>query len=316
MTLKFYNNNRQGISFTTLQEGLELIRDSLIGAGWFVELDDIDPNLTLKMKGFDENQTSDECFFIFQGDANNDIEIKGYLGNDANEESPAITFPITANEDNRLWLTCDSGAGVLLIKDGNVSFSQINQDLTQNYVGIVPAHFGFLDRASFTNSYGNYAWYLGRPDYRYSNVYAAKSAHNGTIWRQLSDDYYDNLDWNDDDQCHPVQGVFDTLVVGKPYKHFDYDSYERNAGYRAYRGAVNAITNQPELGWFYYLEGRGDDRNYAENTTLTYPLYERGSVKFCATGGASLIPFATYNDLAGNTWMSAGSYGVQFIQVG
>lgn len=316
MTLKFYNNNLLGISFTSLQEGLELIRDSLVGAGWVVELDDISINLILQIKGFDEEQTSpkDECFFVFQGDANNDIEIKGYLGNDANEESPVIKFPITANEDNRLWLTCDSGAGVLLIKDGGVSFSTINQDLTQNYVGIVSAHFGFLDRASFTNNNGNYAWYLGKPDYRYHNVWCAKSAHNGTIWRKLSDDYRNNTNYSDYRQVHPVQGVFDTLVTGKPDQDFD-NGGNINAGYFAYRGAVNAVTGKPELGWFYYLEGRGSNTNYG-SSPLPYSLYKRGTIKFCATGGASLVPFETYNDLYGNTWMSAGSYGVQFIQVG
>lgn len=313
MTLTFRSGSDfTGEPFLNLIEGLEKIRDILVIAGWEIILDDITTNQQLDVKGQDEANNNHKCYFSFTGNIDGDIDLKGFLGDieDNNEVSPIFTFPITDGEDNRLWLTCDSGTAILLIFDGSVTFSNLYSNLNSSWSnGVEYVHFGFLNRV---NPNDKYAWYINRINYRYDHCYCAKSAHNNTIWRQLSNDYDRNNEYNDVYQLHPVQGVFDCLTVARPRYHFNSGS-NNNAGYVAYKGAVNAVDGKPYFGNFYYLEGRGSTSNYGNNPP--YALYYRGNIKYAITGLASLIAFEIYNDQYGNKWMSCNNYGAQGMQI-
>ena len=312
LTPNFYvGEGTTGEKFSNYVEGVTLIRNSLQASNWVIMSDDITGSGELKMQGQDPAQVSDKCYFLFRKDSDSNIEMRGYLGDDANEESPNITYKIGQNNDNRLWLTCDSGRGVLTILDGSRSISDLYSSLgTYRGNSVEYAHFGFTERVLLGDKY---SWYIGRPNYQYDDVWAAKSFHNNTVWRQLSDDYYEITDWNNRNQVHPVQGVFDRLTIAKPRQQFDY-SNNRNAAYEAYRGAFNGVDNKPYYDIYFYQEGRRSSSGYG-GPIRNRPMYFRGAIPFVATGAASQIALETFNDQYGNKWMSCNNYGAQAMLV-
>ena len=321
MTLKFYNSNTladgyDGLPFSTCQEGLELIRDSLIGAGWFVELDDIDPNFNLQMKGFDEDQdfNKNTCFFKFYKNANDNIAMVGYLGNDNNELSPEFEFKITKNQQNKLWLTCDSGAGALMILNGSLS-QPLKQDETCNDLKAV--HFGFCKRLLFSDTYG---WYIGTINYDMSESYAAKLYASGDIWWKLSDSYerynvyysFGDYDHQLQYRSRPAQGNYDrTVALQEGWIGIDHGR-SHNAAFKCYNGALNGVTMQPWVDSYYYIEGYNSDSAYG-NYYANQPreLFIRGLIKYVCTGVASLKSLELIVDSENKRWLSTNNLGWQ-----
>jgi len=352
MTLKFYYGTETdsngdplytGQSFTTATEGLQLIRDNLIGAGWFVELDDIDPNLVLKMKGFDEDQDSpkDECFIQFYSDTTEQIKCKMYFLDDTStlQESPIKIFNFYDGQDNRLYMTCDSGSGVLLIQRANFITDGLMQKPAneQPHPSLKAIHFGFLERITFDDKS---AIALGEPDFRLHNCFMQKTYFESEIWENVhrtwySDgSYWDDRDWGifgEEDysginytkpSSFPSHTTTDFVICTYGNERYNFGfgySGSRNATYMNWKGQVNAVTGLPLFNRFGYIEGRGRGNIYGNNmgsrSDLPYSYAFRGWVKFVATGMASLLPLRQIKEPNGDRWISAGTAGYQGILI-
>lgn len=324
MTLRFYSGiDYNGIVFTTAQEGLEVIRDSLIGAGWFVELDDINPNLELKMKGFDEDQPApkDECFIRFYSTAATEIRCLMYFNDGTLHESAHQTFNIYDGVDNLLYLTCDSGSGVIMIvRNGYFSDGLFyNMYETVQHPSANCVHFGFLKRVSLADTN---AVYFGKPDYRLDTCLAQQTSHHNEIWENIhrtwydGNNYYDQRTWNSTRVNMPIHTTIDFISVTGFENSFDYH-YSQNAAYKMYRGSQNAVTSLPFLNNYGYIEGWGRDSNaYGANMgDFPHHWYFRGWVKFIATGMGSLLPLQQIEEPNGTRWMSTGKAGWQGMQI-
>jgi len=325
MTNFFTGTDYVGLEFTTLNEGLTLIRDNLQTAGWTVVLDDISANSELKMQGYDVDQTSDSCYFIFRKNANNNIDVIGYLGdtNDNLEESPPYVLEVddTSNYKNRLWLVADSGSACLMILDGSVGISVKSKEVYKYYLnGLNAIHFGFLKRVAL---YDKYAWCIGRVDIAYNHIhFARRFTGNNNPWISLNDDF--NFDVNDmyaDNYLRIPITTFDPLALFSRDSGFvEGDSTNRNHTrlQAINRGTINAVDGLPYFGKFFYIEGRRDfsDNKDFGDEYIVKPLVFRGNVKFCATGMGSLLAFEIYTDAFGDVFMSSNNYAAQGIQVG
>lgn len=336
MVLKFYSGtNYTGQILTTMTEFLEFIRDSLIEAGWVIELDDIDPNFSLKIKGFDEEQNSpkDECFFHFYKNTNDKPAFKGYLGNDADEESIEREFSAwTEGENNRIWLTADSGAGAFVLFNGGNSLSELFTDYTVcDYSQVSSIFFGFYDRTDMNDEY---AWGWGVPYYRVlEEQYVAKAHYNNnnltTPWLRQEDivksnslssrewlTYYDLF--NSNGQCIQIQGIFDRFSFPhNPSDNYDYNNFSRNPSRQGYYGAKNAVDNKCYLDKFFILELNNDFSGASEekNTAYKRPCFYRGDIKFIATGMANLLALEQITDTDGKRWMSCHNWGYQGMRI-
>lgn len=320
----FTGTDYVGLEFTTLNDGLTLIRDNLQSAGWSVALDDISANSELKMQGYDVDNNSDSCYFIFRKNTNNNIDVIGYLGdtNDNLEESPPYVLEVdnTSNYENRLWMVADSGSACIMILDGSVGISVKSKEIYKYYLnGLNSIHLGFLKRVSLSDKY---AWCIGRIDIAYNHIhFARRFTGNNNPWIRLDKDF--NYDENDMYGYYylkiPVT-TFDPLALYTKQGGFiEGDSTNSSDDVKAiHRGTINAVDGLPYFGKFFYLEGRRDSSDNLDfgSEYIIKPLVFRGNVKFCATGMASFLAFEIYTDAFGDAFMSSNNYAAQGIQVG
>ena len=353
MTLKFYNGTEYtGVSFTTATEFLTTIRDFLIQAGWSVELDDIDPNLILQMKGVDEDQLTpkDECFIQFFSDTPEEIKCNMYFDDNGTlRTSPNKVFNFYEAEDNRFYLTADSGSGALLTRRQNFNGDGLYQ--TTGSVDLHPSvraiHFGFLQRVSFGDKN---AIAIGDTDFRLHTCFMQKTFHQNTIWgdvhntwvnKSLSNDdkawginsgtNYSDYPNDYDGASFPSHSTTDfitcTFVSGGRYSDMNdnngdhrsvpnFGTYRhRNAAYMMFKGNINGVTGLPLLNRFGYIEGHGNGVYYGSQmgseNTFPHQYYFRGWVKFIATGMGSLLPLQQIKESNGDRWISTGRAGFQ-----
>ena len=318
MTSFFVGSDYQGVSFQTINDVLTLIRDSLTSENWTIELDDISANSVLKLKGQDINNNTDYCYYIFQADTNNDLEIKGYLGdtNDSGEESNSFIMEVSENTDNRLWLTANSGSAAIMILDGSVGFSVRSTPSEFKLNGLNALHFGFLERVSLNDKY---AWMIGRIDYDYIDVQIARRFTGlNDAWLLIGDDYEYADSYDERYQRIPIT-TFDPIMLAKSRYYYVGDNNINNVPLRsAPKGSFNGVDGLPYFGTFYYIEGRKDssDNDDYGDTLTTKPLIYRGNVRFCATGLASALALNLFADSFGQIWISTNNYGAQAMRVG
>ena len=350
MTLKFYNGTEtdsegnplyRGETFETATEFLTKIRDNLSTAGWSIEDDEISTNSILKMRGFDEDQESpkDECFIQIYSDTAEQIKVKMYFDNSGTiEESPDKIFNFYENEVNRFYLTCDSGAGVLLILRSNSIGDGLFQNIgsTQPHPSLKAIHFGFLQRVSFDDKSGIA---LGEPDFRLHNCYMEKTYHESKIWENVLETWY--IETTDYDYSWGISGEFDYRNSFSGYYRWSFPSHTttdflicsnpssnregfggtdgRNSGYMAFKGGVNGVTGLPFPTRFGYIEGHGDGLIYGDNmaTPQGFPFnwYFRGWVKFVANGFGTLQPLQQIKENNGDRWISTGRAGHQAMLI-
>lgn len=302
-----------GETFQTETELLSNLRDWLQSAGWSIRDDFITESSLLVMEGFSEN--SDSCFLRFtisnrKGILNGkSLNIQGDIDGGNTQLSPSINFNFISSATNILYLTADIGSCCLLIESYELDLNS--------------GHFGFLDQPD--PSLDNFAWIVGRIDWRFNNTYWAKSFRDSSlVWRKIGDDYWYSDSMGDQRNQVPYTGTWDRYCVA-PIEVTNEDrasdggyhkDYSRNTGYYGDKGAISPITNLPILGEFYYPEGRGTS-NYGNDFANEHPppLFFRGIVRYCVVGMASLPAKTQVSDKLGNRYISTGGFGHQGFRI-
>lgn len=297
MPLVFVNGSAPdyfGYIFSTISELIDALEQNLVNAGWtMVEKSGDGP--TLFMQGNSNN--NHKCYVEFKVSVNPDVtngyylDQRGFLEVGRSNGTPinVLRHTFINGKPNRMWLTCDNDSGCLCILDAtNVCRG---------------AHFGFLNRLDQNDPF---AWMMGWihvDGYQYSWV--AKSGHDSTIWRLLSDDYY--LYTNKTSTGSSDQSVFpfsthDFLQRGGWISYSEMWGSGSNVFYNSRYGRLNT-TGRPVIDPYLYHEGRGSTSNYSSSRPS---LYFRGFVKHAYCGVASLNAAAQVIDPDGNRIMSVG----------
>ena len=235
-----------GISVETPASLMANIRDALTAAGWTVDDSQIAGD-RIEAVG---NDNGDSCwlnFWLTNVSSNEyELHLQGDLdGSGVNVSLDYLKLPYFANSQARLYLSADSGSGCIFVQNGSG--------------GGKSAHFGFLDR--LTDS--PYSWCVGlltnMPDFSY----IAKDIYE-VIWSDLSRYYpgFNDYNWLN----FPAQHLWDSYTVShNMHNNFHWRDGRAgnryNAGYKAYLGAIDAVTGLPILSDYGYLIGRNDARN-------------------------------------------------------
>jgi hypothetical protein len=290
--------NYTGAIFTNANELLALIKQTLEDAGWVTVAYDAGVNLFVKGTTL---VNAHNCWVEF-AISDTTLIIRGWLEEAKTNGSPNSihTHVFTPTGTNRLWLTADEDSGCICIFDDSTGVS-------------TGTHFGFLQRIDFTDPW---AWMIGQLRSDGLNfAYSAKSGHNGTNWKKLSDDFYFSTNFASDGQCIPVS-TFDLLAQGKPGSSSSAGNYStQTSGQNAFLNPLAgrlSPNNQAIIAPYYYLEGRGSPSGYGNNESLFF----RGYVKYAKTGLASLLPASQVLDpFTGDRILSTGASSWQGMRI-
>jgi hypothetical protein len=276
MALVFLNGgepNYTGATFMDSTTLLNLIRDTLVSAGWTSLVEN--PGVSIYLQGTSIDN-SYPCYIQFYTATNTGVTngrylyIRGWQTYTApstfTTASPDVTLFLQYIEgsSNRLWITADQESGCMCIFDAT--------GISRSF------HFGFLQRIELTDPWAWMIGYIHSMGYQY--CYVAKSKINNTNWRKLSDDYYNYPGTNDNYQVMPFS-TYDLLARGKPYNQYQ-DGNTSNAFRYAHQGRAN-YNGQAVIDPYYYIEGRGNSAGWS----TTAAFYFRGLVKFTYCGVAS-----------------------------
>lgn len=300
-----------GLVFTTITDVLNEFKTTLSGSvGWTIELDDIAANKKLIMSGTFPG-TSHKCYVVMQEvdnpAASNTKWLRFNGSDDAIETnlSPDFDLDFVEGLDNQLWLAANEFSFCAGIRSALGTLK--------------PFHFGQPQHIAIVDDpYPEGAYYIGWLDNTFIGAYVCKAAHDGTIWRQLSDDFYRTDQLDSSTNTFPCQGVFDKHTVS----HGRYSSWTntatQNAGLYCYNGAANALNSKPVIdgeGSYWYVEGKGADNQYtAPAPDLAPPLYYRGYIPFAVTGLASLLTATQAEDGQGRRFIT-GEVGWQGFRI-
>lgn len=309
MTVYFFNGGSPaylGQVFTTSTSLLTTIKDNLLSAGWSLQSDQISANSYVIMKGTTDN--THYCWvkfstFVQSAGVEERLRIQGDLdGNNTTLSGTGIYLSYKPSVNNYLYITADNDSGCICIYPDTSLVTR-------------GGHFGFIDRIDTSDQY---AWSVGDLDITgLDNKYVAKSKHNNTNWRQISDDFSgsDNCTTMGTNSCAPIQGIFDRYTVAYTFGATSplTNTATSNAAYQAYNGRVNPVTNYPILDSYFYLEGRGSTTAYG--SSMGGGLYYRGDIKHAVTGIASYVGAVQLVTTDSQRFISAGGVGWQGFRI-
>lgn len=300
-----------GLVFTTVTDVLNEMKTTLPGSlGWTIELDDIATNKKLILSGTYPG-TSHKCYVVMQEVDNPAATNTKWLringSDDALETnlSPNFDHDFVEGLDNQFWLAANEFAFCLGIRSALGTFK--------------PFHFGYPQHIAIADDpYPEGAYYIGWIDNTLLGAYACKAAHDGTLWKNIGDDYNKTDDFNSSSNTAPFQGVFDKRTVShNAYSYYEFQT-DLNAGRYAYNGAVNALNSKPVIdgeGSYWYSEGKGATNAYTlPAPDLASPLYYRGYICFAVTGLASLLTATQAEDEQSRRFIT-GEVGVQGFRI-
>lgn len=291
-----------GLYFTSIEQLINAIENTLQTAGWAVIDKPVD-GLSLFMKGI-TTEGGHECYVEFKVTENSSVSNGYYLdqrgfsdeGKSAGSPADVLRHTFVVGSANRLWLTADNDSGALAILDANNTMRG--------------AHFGFLNRIDTTD---DGAWMIGWiHSLGYQYAYVAKTRHNGTAWRRLSDDYRNYTNTSDGQSPALPFSTFDFLQRGGWNHNYYTWASSRNPWYNAAHGRLN-YTGSPIIDPYCYHEGRGSNSNYPVGSYA--PSYFRGYVKHVYCGVASLDSGAQVVDRDGYRILSTGTSHWQGMRI-
>ncbi len=277
-----------GLSFTTGNEALTIIRDNL--TAWTIINDSLPSSLL--MRGTTNN--GHNCFIEFS--------VSGtsfYVKMNANGSgilSDPLSFEFTPGSTNKLWLTFDNDSGVICIRN----------EFT--YQGAIA--FGFLDRF---DELDEDAWGLFGLRAELLEAIVFRSKHNNSLFRTIGDDFNDADIFTSNSLSAPYQGIFDRVVSAYPFGSYT-NTGTANAAYSAQNGQNN-INGRPIIDRLYYIEGRGSKDAYFAVGDNPLPLYCLGYVKHASVGFAKRGAGERILDQNGDRWLVSGTDGFQAIKI-
>ena len=271
---------RKGINFSLGINGLAEIRNTLLNLDWTIVTEEETIVLVKSPKG---------CYLKIESTNNLTISFQGDLAGDETKLSPALTLPYKEEALNKIWITANSEALAVTIKNAADS----------SYQGL---WFGFLKDSE--------RWGLGYIKDDLSSTYILKNK----VWRILSFSFSHS---SDSFSSFPVTTSDRLTVAATPIRYYDYED-SRNSAYQAPKGAVNGATGKAQLDFYALIEGKSSSIAYGisdgeNNAPLISYL---GLVQFCCVGMASLSPGAIVTLPSGARYLSAGSKGWQGMRIG
>lgn len=300
--------NFLGQLFTSSSELLTLIRNNLLTENWVTHNNQISGGNFVIMRG--QTTNNHNCWVRFStsvvsAGVQERLTVQGDLdGNNTTLSASGVTLNYRPGANNYLYLSCDNDSGCLCI-------------FPDPALTVRSCHFGFVDRIDITDQW---AWYVGDFDVTgLNNKYAARSRHNLTNWRQISDDFSGSTGFstlNSSTASPPLQGIWDRYTISQFSAHSPIFSGigSTNAAYLAYNGRTNPITNLPILDSYFYIEGRGSNTAYGSG--MTGGLHYRGDIKHAVTGVASYNGGVQLLTIDGQRYLSGGTQGWQGFRIG
>ncbi len=270
---------RKGINFSLGINGLAEIRNTLINLDWTIVTEDETKVLVKSPRGCYLRIATNNLTIDFQGD----------LAGDEVKLSPALTLSYQEEALNKIWITANSEALAVTIKNAADS----------SYQGL---WFGFLKDSE--------RWGLGYIKNDLNSTYILKN----NVWSVLATSFSNSTD---SFSSFPVTTSDRLTVAATPIRYYDYED-SRNSAYQAPLGAVNGATLKAQLDFYALIEGKSSAIAYGisdgENNAplLTY----LGVVQFACVGMASLSGGAIVTLPSGARYLSCGNVGWQGMRVG
>ena len=270
---------RKGINFSLGINGLAEIRNTLINLDWTIITEDETKVLVKSLKG---------CYLRIESTNNLTIDFQGDIAGDEVKLSPALTLSYQEEALNKIWITANSEALAVTIKNAADS----------SYQGL---WFGYLKDSD--------TWGLGYIKDDLSSTYILKN----NAWRVISSSFSTSVD---SFSSFPVTTSDRLTTAATPIRYYDYED-NRNSGYQATLGAVNGATGKAQLDFYALIEGKSSSIAYGlfdgeNNAPLLNYL---GVVQFVCTGMASLSPGAIVTLPSGAQYISTGTDGWQGMRI-
>ena len=270
---------RKGINFSLGINGLAEIRNTLINLDWTIVTEDETKVLVKSPRG---------CYLRIESTNNLTIDFQGDLAGDEVKLSPALTLSYTEEALNKIWITANSEALAVTIKNAADS----------SYQGL---WFGYLKDSD--------TWGLGYIKDDLSSTYILKN----NAWRVISSSFSTSVD---SFSSFPVTTSDRLTTAATPIRYYDYED-NRNSGYQATLGAVNGATGKAQLDFYALIEGKSSSIAYglSDGENNAPLLNYLGVVQFVCTGMASLSPGAIVTLPSGAQYISTGTDGWQGMRI-
>ena len=286
---------RKGINFSLGINGLAEIRNTLINLDWTIVTEDSTKVLV---------KSSNGCYLKMESTNNLTISFQGDLAGDETKLSPALTLPYQEEGLNKIWITANSEALAVTIKNAADS----------SYQGL---WFGFLKDSE--------RWGLGYIKDDLGSTYILKN----NVWQILSASFSNGAighgeatspslapNSSDSFSSFPTTTSDRLTVAATPIRYYDYED-DRNSAYQAYKGGVNGATGKAQLDFYALIEGKSSSIAYGisdgeNNAPLISYL---GALQFCCVGMASLSPGAIVTLPSGAQYISCGGEGWQGMRI-
>jgi hypothetical protein len=292
------NGYYSGVAVSSAIQLLNAIKAGFETAGWTTLLDDITNSQELNVRGVDNG---DFCYLNFSiqsgAGANDSLIVIGDKDGLGASFGGTKAIPFAKNGTGRLFMTADASALDLCIFNPETTTASI--------------HGGYLSDRLGQKAF---EWMLGYLDIWLTNAFHAESAF-GTTWMENRLFYYPGVE----SQTNPRGGynfLWDSQSLA--INSSSYSSVSSTAfGYSPWLGNVDAVTGQPNLGTYGYLEAlAANHSSYVVDISRATALHNPGKVKFAVTGLSSKpagYQFRPANSTT--TYLSAGGEGWQGFKI-
>lgn len=293
--------NYTGFEFSNATQLIDQIETTLVAAGWVTDAKVSGVSLFIRGETLIGSYPCYVDFIVSGTSPTLTLTMRGWLEQTKVTGSPdAIhTTTFSVGGTNRMWLSACEDAGAMVIFNSNGA--------------CVAHHFGFPERVDTGDPW---AWMVGRIHaFGYLFCYSAKSAFNGTNWRQLSLDYVGYSESPLSVNTALPVSTFDATMRGQFNNTAGITStVAANPFYLAGNGKLNYNGKAKVTPDYEYAEGKGNFNAYGSANVL--PLFFRGYIKFAACGLASLVAASqTIDPVSGNRYISGGGSRWQGMRI-